>query len=206
MTVEIRRAHRGTTGFRLRGVGRVTSHSVADEIYSMTIQNVIQTEAQRSVTPVYYQNKCNHAFGDERCKIDLGDYTKSSVVQEVWNYSVRVFNDGYADGELVNGKLIIGSEERVILDNNDNWLTLAYPFVEAKVGDDCSLQLDCDLSFNMCRARFGNGNNYGGFPTLPEVNPAQPDFDIINTSKTTETTKARKKPLFYDLNYVAREG
>lgn len=196
MRVEIRRAHRGVDDTRLRAVGRVTNHVVSDEIYTLTIENVIQTEVQRGAAAVYYQNSCNHAFGDARCKVDKAAYAKPSVVQELWNYSVRVFDDGFANGELAGGTLIIGSERRTILDNNDNWLQLAYPFVAATVGDDCTLQLECDLSHSMCKGRFGNGRNYGGFPTMPEVNPGLPDFEIINTSKTTEQTKARKKPLF----------
>lgn len=200
MRVEIRRAHRGTDGVRLRGIGRVTNHVTSDEVYTLTIENVIQTEAQRNAATVYYLNKCNHAFGDERCKVNVADYTRTSVVQELWNYSVRVFDDGFANGELVNGVLTIGSEKRTIVDNNDNWLQLAYPFVDAKVGDDCTLKLECDLLDTTCKGRFGNGRNYGGYPTMPEVNPGLPDFEIINSEKTTEQTRARKKPLFTDVN------
>lgn len=200
MRVEIRRAHRGTTGVRLRGIGRVTNHLVSDEIYTLTIENVIQTEVQRGAAAVYYQNRCNHAFGDARCKVNITDYERQTVVQELWNYSVRVFNDGFANGELAGGRITIGSEVRTIVDNNDNWLQLAYPFVAAVVGDDCTVQLECDLSHSMCKGRFGNGRNYGGFPTMPEVNPGLPDFEIINTTKTTEETKARKRPLFRDVS------
>jgi len=196
MTVEIRRAHRDTTGVRLRGVGRVTTHSVTDEMYNLQVENVMQTEAQQSVASVYYLNKCNHVFGDDRCKVDLTAYQRTSFVQELWNYSVKVANDGFANGALVNGKLIIGPEIRTILDNEDNWITLAYPFVEAQIGDDCTLQLECDLTFTMCGSKFGNTDRYGGFPTMPEVNPATPDFEVINTQTTKVTDKLSKEEPF----------
>lgn len=207
MVVEIRRAHRGTNGARLRGVGRVTAHSVTDETYTMTIENVIQTEAQQSVASVYYQNKCNHAFGDVRCGMNLDAYKKTSFVQEVWSYSVKVANDGHANGALIGGKLIIGPEIRDILDNQDDWITLAYPFVEAKIGDDCVLQFECDLSQTMCNAKFGNINRYGGFPTIPEVNPALPDWEIINSTKTETDKKKRKTDIFTDISgFLKSEG
>ena len=87
MTVEIRRAHRGTSGLRLRGVGRVVGHKVADHIYTLTVKNTIQTEVQRSTAPVYYQNRCNHEFGDTRCGAAPADFAKPSNVVALSDYS-----------------------------------------------------------------------------------------------------------------------
>lgn len=203
MSVEVRRFHRGTTGSRLRSAGRVISHSVANERYTLEIANTVQTEVQRSVAPVYYDTKCNHVLGDARCKINRALFSKATHIMAITDYTVTVENDGHSNGALVGGEIVVGGERHTILDNQDNLITLAYPFVEAKAGDDCTLYRDCDRMFTTCRDVFNNELQYGGYPLLPTVNPAQPDLEIINqTDKLSQIARSDD----YVTNYGGLNG
>lgn len=180
MSVEVRRFHRGTTGSRLRSVGRVVTHSVAGERYTLEIANTVQTEVQRTTAPVVYDTKCNHVLGDARCKVNRAAFSKTTMVADAGDYVVMVSDDGYSNGALRGGEIVINGENRTIVDNVDNAISIAYPFVEAKPGDPVTLYRDCNQMFDKCRDVFGNTLNFGGFPLLPTENPALPDLVVAN--------------------------
>ncbi len=126
-----------------------------------------------------FQFGCDAELGDARCAVGLNSaaFTATGVVASVETAGVVVAGISFADdwatrGRLqfvsgaANGKSLgvkrqrnIGASTRV-----DFWA--AIPFSIA-IGDQVELRAGCDKQFETCRAKFGNGINFRGFPHMP---------------------------------------
>lgn len=196
MTVEVFRFHVGATGYKRRVLGTVTGHTTKNETYTLETKSAIQTQLQRKIASVYYQNMCNNELFDQRCKLDPLDYRHTTDIVSVTETTVTVVDDAHANGALKNGRVRIGNEERVIVNNVDNVISIAYPFIWADEYTTADITLGCDYTRNTCVTVFNNIANYSGFPTIPTENPALPDLQIVNSFSETKTKMKDKKPAF----------
>lgn len=125
-----------------------------------------------------YTPECRYDLGDGCCGVNVAALTITGIVTAL--ISERQFTDatlGEVSGTFNNGKLTwlsganAGTQAEVCAwDYDTQSLTLWLPPVHpVQIGDTYSLTPGCDKRFSTCRARFGNGENYGGFPYLPGI-------------------------------------
>jgi uncharacterized phage protein (TIGR02218 family) len=194
MTVEVFRFHVGAEGYKRRVLGTVTGHSVKNETYTLETKSAIQTQLTRKVASVYYQNMCNNELFDQRCKLDPLDYRHVTGIVSTTETTVTVDDDAHADGALKNGRIRIGNEERVIVNNVSNVISIAYPFIKAADYDTATITRGCDYLRSTCVSVFDNVANYSGFPTIPTENPALPDLAIVNSFSETRSRATPREP------------
>jgi hypothetical protein len=85
---------------------------------------------------------------------------------------IEVASYTLGDGQIIAGEVISnGGERRMVTGQSGTSLTLSYPFAGLGVGDTVTLRKGCDHSFATCKAKFSNGERYGGFPIVPDKNP-----------------------------------
>lgn len=197
MTVEVFRFHVGAEGYKRRVLGTVTGHNTKNETYTLETRSAIQTQLTRRVAAVYYQNMCNNELFDVRCKLDPEGYRHTSAIVTLTETSVTVADDAHADGALKNGRVRIGQEERVIVNNVANVISIAYPFIKGADFEEATITRGCDYLRSTCVSVFNNVANYSGFPTIPTENPALPALDIVNSfSETASRSRPREINLF----------
>lgn len=127
-----------------------------------------------------YQYGCDAVLGDARCGITLaspaltGTGTVASVEDErsFTASGLAAFVDGWLTGGLLTwtsggnagrrievSRHVGGAAPRITI-----WQAMAHPLT---IGDAFSVSAGCDKTFTTCRAKFGNGINYRGFPHMP---------------------------------------
>jgi uncharacterized phage protein (TIGR02218 family) len=75
------------------------------------------------------------------------------------------------DGYFVGGMLATTAGARMIVGHAGIDLTLVAPMVGLTAGDAVQLYAGCDHTMAHCKDRFGNLDNFGGFPFIPVKNP-----------------------------------
>ncbi len=125
--------------------------------------------------------RCDAAFGDRRCGLDLSAAGRSvnvTVVAMTAPDRLTVSRlDGYRDDAFRYGRLTVksGAEAGRVSDietsrasPNGVELTLWLPLETLlSRGDALTLTIGCDKSFATCRDSFGNAANFRGFPHMP---------------------------------------
>lgn len=194
MTVEVRSVHRGDDwglNWRMEWIGFSLDTSVSGNWATIRTGSVIQSKLKVNIASIVYQRLCNHVLFDARCKVNRANWTLTADVTRVQGQLITVDNDGTGDGELTSGEIVVvrTGERRSIYSNNDNIITISYPFVDIENGDSVELVFGCDHKrLGHCRTRFNNVENYGGFDFIPVENPFT---DLHVDSKVTETIKEK---------------
>lgn len=126
-----------------------------------------------------YARQCDAVFGDARCGMSLAAYRAMATVTAVrddmhvevsglsgfaerfFRYGVLSFTSGAAKGlsaDVEDHRRLEGADELTL------WLPMA---AEIAVGDTLEVTAGCDKRFSTCKAKFGNGLNFQGFPHIP---------------------------------------
>lgn len=176
LDVEIRAVHRGTdyaTDWKMIWQGQAIGFPVAQTDATISTQSVIQASLSKQLAQVVYQTSCNHEVYDEMCQLDPADFTTVATISNIKDNVIRVSATGRADHKLRVGKMVNTrtGEERVIIDNVGNIVTVGYPFIDIKLGDIVDLVLGCDNTYSTCLNTFNNLINFLGFMWLPATNP-----------------------------------
>ena len=132
-----------------------------------------------------FQAYCDATLGDDRCRVSLGTFTRSSsVVSASGRHLVVSGLTNLPEGWFNNGRLTVvtgpnagavfevkwhvptsGSVTRIEL-----WQMPSQPF---QAGDSLSLVAGCRKDFATCKAKFANGVNFQGFPYIPGMDHLQ---------------------------------
>lgn len=177
LTVEVYRVHRGSdhaTEWALYWKGKATAFSVDGRVAKVRVPSIFSRALQGDLPNAYWQAPCNHVLYDSRCKILRGAHTISTVVLGgIGTTAFNVASDGGVANALKAGEAIVGrtGERRLIMANLAGTITINYPFVDLREGDDIDLVDGCDHSFTTCKAKFANEINFGGHPYIPADNP-----------------------------------
>lgn len=124
-----------------------------------------------------YMRSCSADLGDARCGVVLAA-AEGEVFASDGRLSVSVEGmESYADGHFNGGRLMFisganaGFATEVKRHGREGvqalfqlWQAPAAPIVP---GDGFRVTPGCDKSFATCRAKFGNGVNFRGFPHMP---------------------------------------
>ena len=128
-----------------------------------------------------YRRRCDAVLGDSRCRVDVGEarFLADGVFSrmaggalivsglgtaelDMFSHGHVVWRSGAAAGlkaEIAGLQRLAGGEVRIgLIDGN---------FAGLVAGDLVRVHAGCDKSFATCKARYGNGLNFRGFPHLP---------------------------------------
>jgi uncharacterized phage protein (TIGR02218 family) len=128
-----------------------------------------------------YAKSCDAVLGDTPCKVDLAISQRTistSIAGVLSDRSVTIPRPNGADAKtfiggvasILSGPAISWRNDVVRISEQATLWTihLSRPFPVAPLPSDAiSLTMGCDKSFATCRARFANGLNFRGQPTLP---------------------------------------
>lgn len=124
-----------------------------------------------------YLRSCSADLGDARCGVALAA-AAASVAESDGRLSLSAAGlSGYADGHFTGGRLVFtaganaGYASEVKRHGVEGGLALFQLWQAApapiRPDDAFSVTPGCDKSFATCRAKFGNGVNFRGFPHMP---------------------------------------
>lgn len=180
-----------------------STRQIVDLIGEYSIGQVSRTEAAftaelRSLAGLLAQKRgryvvsvCDAELGDGRCGVNLDAMRVSSAVQVVQGETdflagglggtnASTFANGLltwtAGGNLGQVQEVRAHRGRLV----GLWRPPLYPVA---VGDQFQIVPGCDKAFKTCRAKFGNGDNFRGFPSivgeasLTYANPGESGLD-----------------------------
>lgn len=128
-----------------------------------------------------FQFTCDADLGDNRCGVDLENasyrgtgailvahsarkFTVSGLsgfAHDFFSRGLMTFTSGPADGLKIEVKAHATTSAAVTI---ELWSEAEGP---PAVGDTFRITAGCDKRFETCKARFGNGVNFRGFPAMP---------------------------------------
>lgn len=132
-----------------------------------------ETKTQHAIPRRKFQGPCNHVLYDARCGLLAASHKYEGVVSGVSGLTVTVAGlsvkgDDWATGGYVS---LSSNDQRLILDQTGNVLTLMLAFPEDATGETVTVYAGCDHSLAVCNTKFSNSVNFGGFPYVPKRNP-----------------------------------
>lgn len=173
--LEIIRFHVGAEGEAATEFqGDISGVSTRDMETTLRFGSVLQNELFGNIGTVMFQQQCNHVLYDPRCGVVKADFTTNSTVVAIKGRTVTVASDGVVDNELAIGTAFCPrtGENRSIVSNVSDVLTLVRPFYDLMVGDTLEMSLGCDhIRTSHCKLRFNNVPRYGGHDFIPAANP-----------------------------------
>ncbi len=174
--VRVWRRHRGDGEFVLLWHGRVLNCEFVGGEAVLHTEPAL-TSLRRNGLRRFYQRQCPHVLYGPACRVAQSSYRASGALTVVSGAHVELTAAGLqADGYYAGGILSWGSqsgvvESRIILSHVGTALTLAAPIQDLAVGDTVDIYPGCDHTLATCDTRFGNADNYGGWPFIPGKNP-----------------------------------
>lgn len=131
----------------------------------------------RQIPRVTYQGVCNHVLFDARCKVDAGSFEYVGNASAINGDLITVDGllgakgAGWATGGFIQDDA--GSDFRLILSQATNDVRVLIPFSNQTpiIGTDVSVFAGCAHTLAVCKTKFNNVINYGGFQFVPTKNP-----------------------------------
>lgn len=177
-TVTVRRIHYGDLDGQAVVIwkGRILSHSAAQGTITLACESVF-VSLRRSGLRQTYQRLCRHRHGSLGCNVDRDLYSAEYTVTALSGVTVTfssALTEDYTGGTL----LASDGTQRMITAVGTNTVTLMRPvkalvdsLIAHPTGFAVTLFQGCDRSTAMCKDRYGNIGNHGGFPGIPWINP-----------------------------------
>jgi uncharacterized phage protein (TIGR02218 family) len=151
----------------------------------------LKADLERPVGRVYAR-ACDADLGDARCGVDLNDpaLRANSVVTDAIGSKrflasgLDAFEHGWFTGGILSWSsgANTGATGRIARHSGSEIELAAMPRVAIEAGDAFVVTAGCDKSFATCDAKFGNRDNFRGFPHMPGTDAALagPAFDRPN--------------------------
>lgn len=132
------------------------------------------TEAYQQKAGGVYQKTCRATLGDEKCKINLANYTATGMVTAVISDTEIMTNVIASDGAYDYGYLRwtsgdnLNTTVEVKTYTADGTMEVYLPTIwQPQVGDTFTLVAGCDRNLSTCMNRFNNLLNFRGEPYVP---------------------------------------
>jgi len=178
-TVAIQRVQRNDTSFDVVIIFEGDIDSVAFTNSGRQAKIKLQpfmAATSRPVPRFNYQGLCNHVLYDGACQVDDTSASfrlSSAAVTAESGSTITVTGadangDGYYDGGFVEN--VGSSDRRLILSQVGTVLTLLLPFASSVNGSNVTVFAGCDHTIAICKSKFNNVINYGGFAFVPTKN------------------------------------
>ena len=126
-----------------------------------------------------FERTCAWELGDAKCGVGLGPWTSAGSVASAYDFRRFVAAGlGSFQDRLFRGGLLswtTGANAGLAMEVKTHSKIGAVVTVELSLpmpdlinaSDSFSIRAGCDKTFETCRARFANGDNFGGFPHMP---------------------------------------
>jgi len=174
MSLTLRLARRASAGHwevaGVRWLGRVLGAEVADELAQIACESA-QISLKRSGLRRLYSRQCSHVLYSAACGAALRQHSATVLQASGRRVDLAGAVPAHVAGGLAGGWLQTPTGARhMIVSEVGSALELMAPIALAP---DTVVQLvcGCDHSTATCASRFGNLDNYGGFPSIPSKNP-----------------------------------
>lgn len=175
-SVTIQRVQRQDTGFEVKTIylGRISKVSFRKAGREGFISVIpLLSATNRQVPRRTFMSLCNHVLYDSRCGIsdtDTNFVLFSVPVTDVTDNTITVVGAGdKGDGAYTGGfaRNSNASDQRMILAQTGDVLTLNLPFADSVLGQSIDIFVGCDLTIAICDSTFSNVINFGGFAFVP---------------------------------------
>ncbi|KRE17778.1 beta tubulin [Bosea sp. Root381] len=124
-----------------------------------------------------YMRSCSADLGDARCGVGLSAVAGNVAASDGRLGLTAAALAGFADGHFTGGRLVFTGGGNVGFATEVKRHAAAggagalqlwqAPPAAIAPGDTFTVSPGCDKSFATCRAKFGNGSNFRGFPHIP---------------------------------------
>jgi len=136
----------------------------------------ISVATSREIPRFVYSSQCNHVLYDDQCTIDPVNpsYKFSGTVTVVSGNSITVPGlSGFSAGWFTAGyvEALSGLDARLITNHSGDIIELLLPFPFNAVGKSVDVYAGCGHSIAVCKSKFNNVINFGGFAFVPTRNP-----------------------------------
>ena len=174
-SVTLRLAQREPWGehWRLSGtrwMGRVLGVELADDLARIRCESA-QVSLKRIGLRRLYSRKCSHVLYSSACGASPISASAAVVNSAGRNVELDGGVPSLVSGGLAGGWLQTSEGARhMIVGDFGSGVELLHP-VAIEPGTEVQLTVGCDHSTSTCASRFGNLDNYGGFPAIPIKNP-----------------------------------
>ncbi|MBL1406823.1 MAG: DUF2163 domain-containing protein [Rhizobiales bacterium] len=155
----------------------------SDTVFKASVKS--QTSLLDQTKNRRYQKLCSAQLGDKNCKVLLGNsLKKTGVVRIIISSQILEVSgiDTYSSGWFRSGefKLLTGSnagrkvkiaEHIAPLEGANNSILHLWEGLPEGMTIDDTFEIipGCDKHFSTCKAKFSNGNNFRGFPHMPDA-------------------------------------
>ena len=153
-----------------RWMGRVLGVEIAEDAARIRCESA-QVSLKRIGLRRLYSRKCSHVLYSSAC--GASQISASAFVVNTNGRNVELDGSVPAgvSGGVAGGWLQTPQGARhMIVNDFGSGVELLYP-VAIEPGTEVQLTVGCDHSTSTCESRFGNLDNYGGFPAIPSKNP-----------------------------------
>jgi uncharacterized phage protein (TIGR02218 family) len=189
VTLTIFRGHEQVLGETVaHWKGRVVGAEVEGQRILLSCESILST-LRRAGVRAKYQRLCRHALYGRGCGLDIALSWLTGTVTAIANGGSTVTIPEAAsapNGWYRGGVLRFGLQLGFITGHSTETITLSRPMPELAAalampefdpdtGEPLPILADiapgCDLRAATCAAKFGNLENFGGFPAIPGRNP-----------------------------------
>lgn len=127
-----------------------------------------------------YAKECGFNLFDDGCGLDkakfsvvlANNFSISEDKLEITSEALASKPEGYFSG----GYARFSNQHSYISEHTGEKITLMFPLKNLSTSDVLSVYAGCDKTIKMCKNKFGNSVNYGGFPFIPSKNPVTQGF------------------------------
>ena len=176
--LKIRRRHRGDpTDAIVVWMGRVLNCEWAGHQATLAAEPVYTSIRQTGLRRMYSRS-CPHVLYGTSCRVDAAAFAEAVTVNSVNALALGVSGghagtNGWWTGGLLHWNDGTYVRRMGVESHSDGVIRLMAPLwgLAEVVPVTVTLYPGCDHSLTMCRERFSNQANFGGFKWIPNVNP-----------------------------------
>lgn len=179
LTLNVYRYQANSAAFEQIWTGEVASITPRGEVAEAAVPSSLGARLAMEVPSGTVRKTCAHFLYDARCRVDPTAFDLSTTVSTVSDRTIVVAGvGGHVDGYYRAGKIVRDSdgESRAIISQIGTTILIASPFRALAGTNPVTLYAGCDHTHATCLAKFANLGNFGGFPTMPILNPFATPF------------------------------
>lgn len=156
--------------------GDITSISIEGRKAKMLCPGLLGSALSTQVPSIVYSQFCQHALYDSRCTVAKSAHVWNTLVSTYLNSDhsqISVASVNFVADEFYRGGVVqrfADGEQRLIMDQVGNNLTLDAPFPDLNLSDQIALYAGCNHTIFDCRDKYANVANFGGTPFIPSLN------------------------------------
>lgn len=159
--------------FVVQWKGRVVGAEVAGNRINVDCESIF-TSMRRPGLRAKFELGCRHTLYGRGCGVARGSHEYTGEILTLTNGMIATTADSVSRGQdYYTGGMVVaaGGESRFIVEHTGGAIRVDRPMAELQVGAVLQFYPGCDHLRETCRDKFGNLDNFGGFPFIPERNP-----------------------------------